>query len=53
MFKHIINKIKRQVRNQKNNCNRDAKWLLPLPDKEMTLTDRKNVKFSQKNGQRT
>lgn len=28
MFKHIINKIKGQVRSWENNCNRDAKWLL-------------------------
>lgn len=52
MFKHIINKIKGQVRSWDNNCNKDGKWLLSLPNKEMTQVD-KNTNFSKKNGQRT
>lgn len=36
------------MRNWKNNCNRDAKWLLSLPDKEMTQTDKKNTTFQRK-----
>lgn len=55
MFKHIIDKIKRRVRNWKNNCNRDAKCLPSLPDKEMTQIDKKNTTFPPKKkiGQRT
>lgn len=52
MFKHI-NKIKIQVRNWKNNCNRDAIWLPSLPNTKMTQIDKKSIKFSNKNGQRT
>lgn len=52
MFKHIINKIKRQARNWTNNCNRDAKWLQSLPNKEMTQIDKKNTIFPKKNGPR-
>lgn len=49
MFNHIINKIKRQMRNWKNNCHRDAKWLLSLPNTEITQIDKKNTTFSKKN----
>lgn len=50
MFKHIINKIKGGVRSWENNCKRDAKWLLSLPNKEMPQVDKKNTNFSKKNG---